>query len=326
MRARFPVRVLTAQVPADGTFFAPAIVEIPSLAVLEREVFGPILHVLRYRRAELGALVSALNGLGYGLTLGIHSRIDETIDYIVARARVGNVYVNRNMIGAVVGVQPFGGEGLSGTGPKAGGPLYVERLRRAATATLDLGLLGATVGAAPPLPALAALRGWAEAEGRGALARRCDEYARITPLAWRFELPGPTGESNRETLHPRGRAYCQAAALQDLLEQLAAAFATGNRVVLTASGMRLLPPSLARALGAEIDAGDAAEVDVALASDEAAAADLRRALAARAGKRVRVVTPVGGAYPLHWLVVERAVSVNTAAAGGNATLMTLDPA
>jgi RHH-type proline utilization regulon transcriptional repressor/proline dehydrogenase/delta 1-pyrroline-5-carboxylate dehydrogenase len=284
------------------------------------------LHVLRYRRAQLGALISALNGLGYGLTLGIHSRIDETIDYIVARARVGNIYVNRNMIGAVVGVQPFGGEGLSGTGPKAGGPLYLERLRRATVAALDLGPLGATVGEAPPLPALAALRRWADNEGHSALARRCDEYARATPLAWRFELPGPTGESNRETFHPRGRAYCPAAALQDLLEQLAAAFATGNRVVLPAAAMRLLAPTLARALETEIDAGDAAEVDVALASDEAAAADLRRALAARDGKRVRVVTPVGGAYPLHWLVVERAVSVNTAAAGGNATLMTLDPA
>jgi RHH-type proline utilization regulon transcriptional repressor/proline dehydrogenase/delta 1-pyrroline-5-carboxylate dehydrogenase len=326
MRARYPVHVLAAPAPSDGTFFAPAIVEIPSLAVLEREVFGPVLHVLRYRRAELGALISALNALGYGLTLGIHSRIDETIEYVVARARVGNVYVNRNMIGAVVGVQPFGGEGLSGTGPKAGGPLYVERLRRATHAALDLAALGAVPAPRPALPALDALRDWAEQTGRGALALRCAEYAQATPLACRFDLPGPTGESDRETFHPRGRVYCAAETPDALLEQLAAAFATGNRVVLADAARRLLPAALPSAAAAALEPSEpAVAFDLALASDAAAAADLRRTLAARAGPRVRVVTPIGGAYPLHWLVVERVVSVNTAAAGGNATLMTLEP-
>ena len=91
-------------------------------------MFGPVLHLLRYRRTAQQELIDAINATGYGLTLGVHSRIDETIDAIVERARVGNQYVNRNMIGAVVGVQPFGGDGLSGTGPKAGGPLYLRRL------------------------------------------------------------------------------------------------------------------------------------------------------------------------------------------------------
>ncbi len=111
-----------------GTFLPPTLVEIGRIADLEREVFGPVLHVLRYRREGLDALVDEINRLEYGLTLGVHSRVDETIERVVARARVGNVYVNRNIVGAVVGVQPFGGEGLSGTGPKAGGPLYLYRL------------------------------------------------------------------------------------------------------------------------------------------------------------------------------------------------------
>jgi RHH-type proline utilization regulon transcriptional repressor/proline dehydrogenase/delta 1-pyrroline-5-carboxylate dehydrogenase len=110
-----------------GTFFAPRAFEIESMAVLEREVFGPILHVITYSADRLDAVVDAVNGTGYGLTLGIHSRIDATQRAIHARLRVGNTYINRNMIGAVVGVQPFGGEGLSGTGPKAGGPRYLHR-------------------------------------------------------------------------------------------------------------------------------------------------------------------------------------------------------
>ncbi len=112
---------------AAGTFFAPRAFEIESIAQLEREVFGPVLHVLRYRADELDAVIDDINATGYGLTVGLHSRIDTTIDHIHARLKVGNTYVNRNQIGAVVGVQPFGGEGFSGTGPKAGGPRYLHR-------------------------------------------------------------------------------------------------------------------------------------------------------------------------------------------------------
>jgi RHH-type proline utilization regulon transcriptional repressor/proline dehydrogenase/delta 1-pyrroline-5-carboxylate dehydrogenase len=112
---------------AHGTFFAPRAYEIPSLELLEREVFGPVLHVVRWKAGELDKVIEQVNATGYGLTLGIHSRIDETVEYITARMRVGNCYVNRNQIGAIVGSQPFGGEGLSGTGPKAGGPNYLLR-------------------------------------------------------------------------------------------------------------------------------------------------------------------------------------------------------
>ncbi len=111
-----------------GTFVLPTLIEIDSISQLKREVFGPVLHFVRYQREELDGLVRQINATGYGLTLGLHTRIDETIDRVVRAAHAGNVYVNRNMVGAVVGVQPFGGEGLSGTGPKAGGPLYLYRL------------------------------------------------------------------------------------------------------------------------------------------------------------------------------------------------------
>jgi len=112
---------------AHGTFFAPRAYEIASLDVLHKEIFGPVLHVIRWKASELDAVIDAINATGYGLTLGVHSRIDETIEKIARRVRVGNCYVNRNQIGAVVGVQPFGGQGLSGTGPKAGGPHYLAR-------------------------------------------------------------------------------------------------------------------------------------------------------------------------------------------------------
>jgi RHH-type proline utilization regulon transcriptional repressor/proline dehydrogenase/delta 1-pyrroline-5-carboxylate dehydrogenase len=111
---------------AHGTYVAPAIYEIPSISLLEREVFGPILHVVRFDGERIGEVCEAINATGYGLTLGLHSRIKSTADFVAERVKVGNMYVNRNQIGAVVGVQPFGGEGLSGTGPKAGGPHYLQ--------------------------------------------------------------------------------------------------------------------------------------------------------------------------------------------------------
>ena len=122
---------------AHGTFFAPRAYEIPSLSVLKREVFGPVLHLIRFKASELKNVVDEINSTGYGLTLGVHSRIDATVHYISQHARVGNCYVNRNQIGAVVGVQPFGGEGLSGTGPKAGGPHYLLRFAGERTLTIN---------------------------------------------------------------------------------------------------------------------------------------------------------------------------------------------
>ncbi len=121
-----------------GTFVAPVIIEIGSLSELQREVFGPVLHVLRFRRDQLDEVISGVNATGYGLTFGIHSRIDETINAVTGQVGAGNIYVNRNLIGAVVGLQPFGGNGLSGTGPKAGGPHYLHRLAHAPTPAGEL--------------------------------------------------------------------------------------------------------------------------------------------------------------------------------------------
>lgn len=125
--AKLIFQVPTAALP-QGHFFPPCAFELTSLKQLPREVFGPILHVIRFKASELDQVLADITASGYGLTLGIHSRIDATINHICTQASVGNIYVNRNMIGAVVGVQPFGGEGLSGTGPKAGGPHYLSRL------------------------------------------------------------------------------------------------------------------------------------------------------------------------------------------------------
>lgn len=121
----------------EGSFVMPAAYELADLSLLAEEVFGPILHVIRFKGAELTNVIQHINTLGFGLTLGVHSRIQSTIDSIVSQAKVGNIYVNRNMIGAVVGVQPFGGEGLSGTGPKAGGPHYLLRLVTERTVTIN---------------------------------------------------------------------------------------------------------------------------------------------------------------------------------------------
>jgi RHH-type proline utilization regulon transcriptional repressor/proline dehydrogenase/delta 1-pyrroline-5-carboxylate dehydrogenase len=125
-----------------GVFFPPHIFEIEALAQLPREVFGPVLHVVRYAADKLDKVCEAINATGYGLTLGVHSRIEETASFVRARAHVGNLYVNRNQIGAVVGVQPFGGEGLSGTGPKAGGPHYLLRFALERTYTVNTAAVG----------------------------------------------------------------------------------------------------------------------------------------------------------------------------------------
>ncbi len=121
----------------SGVFFAPRAYEIPDLKLLKNEVFGPVLHVVRYRREQLDQIVDIINQTGYGLTLGVHTRINEMVEYIQSRAHVGNIYINRNIIGAVIGVQPFGGEGLSGTGPKAGGPHYLTRFVTERTLTVN---------------------------------------------------------------------------------------------------------------------------------------------------------------------------------------------
>lgn len=311
---------LPVQVASQGTFVPPTMLEIGSLSELTREVFGPVLHVIRYQRANLAQVIASINATGYGLTLGIHSRIDETIDFIVSRAHVGNIYVNRNIVGAVVGVQPFGGEGKSGTGPKAGGPLYLKRLQRHAAPLLQ--------HERHPTPGLDALLLWAKAHGKSRVVALAEQYMRTTLLGSTLALPGPTGERNSLAFFARGVVLCAASTVGALLNQLAAAFATGNRALVVAQSRAILPEGLPpevldriEIVGKVQDCPDEFQVALVEAWMEH---DIRPALAERNGAIVGVVeTSEEGAIPLWRLVAERAVCVNTTAAGGNASLMTL---
>jgi RHH-type transcriptional regulator, proline utilization regulon repressor / proline dehydrogenase / delta 1-pyrroline-5-carboxylate dehydrogenase len=337
-RAVFQSARAATAATASGTFVVPTVIELEHLGELEREVFGPVLHVVRYRRAELDRMIEQVNATGYGLTLGVHSRIDETIARVVAAAHVGNVYVNRNMVGAVVGVQPFGGEGLSGTGPKAGGPLYLYRLlaRRPADALARALALAeddseaATEPAAPWPAPLCALKAWAEQQGEGALGEHCAAFARLSRAGATRDLRGPTGEKNLYSLHAREAVLCLADAAADRLVQLGAVLAVASRA---------LWPSEAAGLRARLPA--AVQEEITLADDWTAravrfdavlhhgSADELLAILQRLAKRPGPIVGVEGlrpgetAIPLERLVVERALSINTAAAGGNATLMTL---
>ncbi len=113
--------------PQTGTFIGPAVIRVPGIAAMEREIFGPVLHVATFKAGQVAQVIKDINATGYGLTFGLHTRIDDRVQEVISALQVGNAYVNRNQIGAVVGSQPFGGEGLSGTGPKAGGPDYLHR-------------------------------------------------------------------------------------------------------------------------------------------------------------------------------------------------------
>lgn len=249
-------RVYQVPLPTDtarGTFVPPTLIEIRSIPDLPGEVFGPVLHVLRYPREDMEEVIRAVNATGFGLTFGVHTRIDETIERATAASTAGNQYVNRNMIGAVVGVQPFGGHGLSGTGPKAGGPLYVHRL-------LAKG------------PIIEAATG---------------------------ELAGPVGERNGYALRPKGTILCIAADPAELSEQKALVRSTGNRVA----------------------PGEAEDISAVLFSgSESDLLELVRRMAERPGRIVPVhIAP----YPRALLFDEVSLSVNTAAAGGNASLMAI---
>jgi RHH-type proline utilization regulon transcriptional repressor/proline dehydrogenase/delta 1-pyrroline-5-carboxylate dehydrogenase len=141
-RMKKEARVHFAGTAPPGNYVAPHIFELSSADQLTEEVFGPVLHVVRYPADRLNGLLQSIERSGYGLTLGIHSRIDDTVEAVIDRLAVGNIYVNRNMIGAVVGVQPFGGHGLSGTGPKAGGPHYLARFATEQTVTINTAAAG----------------------------------------------------------------------------------------------------------------------------------------------------------------------------------------
>jgi RHH-type proline utilization regulon transcriptional repressor/proline dehydrogenase/delta 1-pyrroline-5-carboxylate dehydrogenase len=314
-----------------GTFVPPTVIEIGKISDVEAEVFGPVLHVLRYRRDDLDALIDAINATGYGLTFGLHTRIEETVTRVLGRIEAGNIYVNRNTIGAVVGVQPFGGSGLSGTGPKAGGPRYLRRLlTRPAPFVAD-----ATAARSSADTVAQDYIRWLRQRGHDDVATRVENYLTRTPAGTECVLPGPVGERNTYSLRPRGHIAALASGEGGTLLQVGAILATGQSAVITAarasSGLfdglpaavrrRIVPaedPVVAPGLGGVLYEGERADL-----------ARLIRRVAERSGPilpiwSIPTASDLDDEYQLSDLLEERSVSINTAAAGGNASLMALD--
>jgi RHH-type proline utilization regulon transcriptional repressor/proline dehydrogenase/delta 1-pyrroline-5-carboxylate dehydrogenase len=331
-----------------GCFAAPTVIELHSLRELTHEVFGPVLHVVRFERDELGGLIAQLHATGYGLTMGVHSRIDETIDFITGRARIGNIYVNRNMIGAVVGVQPFGGEGLSGTGPKAGGPLYLHRLLHTEPDTV---LRAAALqemthpgdGRASALQALHRLHDWlahpttpATVAHADALRVHAEHLLRTSPAGHATVLDGPTGERNSYRLLPKGPVLCLARNQPDILYQFATVLAADARAVwLDHPALQPLLLRLPSELRARIelvaDMADAPWEAVLMHGTPREIIEMNEYLCERQGAIIPLqALPSGwrqpGGFNASLLLREQSLSVNTAAAGGNASLMSLDQA
>ena len=354
---------------ANGRFVAPTIIRLADFAELQREIFGPVLHVLNYEADELDAVVDRINASGYGLTLGMHSRVDDRVDAVCRAAHVGNIYINRNQIGAVVGVQPFGGEGLSGTGPKAGGPHYLARFTKPADRRPqlpDLTLNGEGPTAQEPATfakaALAAQDAWDRNADRRLILREAigslAEPARALAekalsaephlSAGSYNFSGPTGESNQLSHHGRGIALCLGGPDSDdggnsaaaMLVQAVIALAAGNAVALPEPGGRTVAGALIPAL---TDAGAPAGLVGVIINAEMPetlnslpglnlvayedngsdkARRLRLALAERPGARIALVATSDAAM----FSTERVISIDTTAAGGNATLLTLEDA
>jgi RHH-type proline utilization regulon transcriptional repressor/proline dehydrogenase/delta 1-pyrroline-5-carboxylate dehydrogenase len=284
-QARAEGRVLKEMAaPTRGTFIGPTVLRVSGIADMPREIFGPVLHIARFRAAEIDKVISAVNATGYGLTFGLHSRIDDRVQHVVDRLRVGNTYVNRNQIGAVVGSQPFGGEGLSGTGPKAGGPSYLARFTR---------LAAPQAGAED--------RRVSEAEVAAILA--------TTPAPKAAEvraLPGPTGESNRLSSLPRAPLLCLGPSAATALAQAQAVRALGGRAV---EAPALDPAALTRLNGYS---------GVLFWGNESRARQIGRVLAARTGPILPLITDRPDAAHV---LLERHVCIDTTASGGNAQLL-----
>ncbi|MBV6659078.1 MAG: bifunctional proline dehydrogenase/L-glutamate gamma-semialdehyde dehydrogenase PutA [Devosiaceae bacterium] len=278
--------------PKGGNFVGPALIEIGGIEDLEREVFGPGLHIATYAARDLSKVISAINATGYGLTFGMHSRIDDRVQAVAESVDVGNVYINRNQIGAIVGSQPFGGHGLSGTGPKAGGPNYVQRFtRRAAPAVSERWETTADVSAVE-----AALRAAAET---------------VRPTR-SVELPGPTGELNAFSMQARAPVLCLGPGPSAAAQQVDAITKLGGVAVavdgaLPADALTTLSP-----LGGALWWGDAHETK--RLEDRCYAV----ALADRDGPIVPLICDLPDRAHAQ---LERHLSVDTTAAGGNVSLL-----
>ncbi|MGX9854337.1 bifunctional proline dehydrogenase/L-glutamate gamma-semialdehyde dehydrogenase PutA [Limimaricola variabilis] len=285
------------ETPETGFYVGPALIRLNGIEELEREIFGPVLHVATFKAGEIDEVIDAVNATGYGLTFGLHTRIDERVEQVTRRVHVGNLYVNRNQIGAIVGSQPFGGEGLSGTGPKAGGPRYVARF----TEPMRIASPAAN-GRAVPSKKVQALLDVATSDP--------DRRDTVT-------LPGPTGESNRLSVVPRGTVLCLGPSAEEAQAQIEMAKAAGCAAVGVAPGLSgegCLDGVLeAEALGT-LNGFDA----VALRGGAEALRPVRAALAGREGRRIPLLSEEDTPSRLF---LERHVCVDTTAAGGNASLL-----
>ncbi len=297
---------------AHGTFVAPTVIELEQPVRPDAGGVRPgaARAALPPRRAGRGDGGDQRHRLRPHLRRAHPHRRDDRPRH--AGSEAGNIYVNRNLIGAVVGVQPFGGHGLSGTGPKAGGPLYLRRL-----------LAEAPPAALPgrPGPHAAAWEAWLESNGHRTHASRSAAMRAASPAGVMLELPGPVGERNEYRTEPRGVALCCAADQESLLDQVSAALATGNRALVPPGLLPPLPPPLDDA----VQAGTAnASADIVLFSGRAEdLLALTKEIAERDGAIVPVIVQGRHGFMLDGLVRERAISTNTAAAGGNASLMAL---
>jgi RHH-type transcriptional regulator, proline utilization regulon repressor / proline dehydrogenase / delta 1-pyrroline-5-carboxylate dehydrogenase len=272
--------------PNEGTFVPPAMIEVSGIGELEREIFGPVLHVAAFKSNDLGKVIADVNATGYGLTFGFHSRIDGRVQEIAEGAYVGNVYVNRNQIGAVVGSQPFGGEGLSGTGPKAGGPNYLRRFMAA--------------------PRQISKTAWTKQDDLNALkARIAGAASREGQVISEREMPGPTGEANTLTLLRRAPVLCLGPGKEAVAAQAQAVEALGGAAVV-ADG--LVPPEALTTLeniSGAIWWGDGGQ-------------GYAQALADRPGPILPLITTLPDqGHVAH----ERHLCVDTTASGGNAALL-----
>jgi RHH-type proline utilization regulon transcriptional repressor/proline dehydrogenase/delta 1-pyrroline-5-carboxylate dehydrogenase len=285
--------------PETGWFVGPAAIAVNGIEDLAEEIFGPVLHIATFEAGEIDDLVTRINARGYGLTFGLQTRIDARVDAITARIHAGNMYVNRNQIGAVVGAQPFGGEGLSGTGPKAGGPRYLPRFAAAEGPQLDL----------PPLTRIA---GQAEVEAALAALPRVTELPLDTQT-----MPGPTGESNILSTFARGRVLCLGPTVEAATQQAEIARGEGCAALIVvpgAKGPHAIDGFVERADLQRIQGFDA----VAAWSQGDDQRAIRKALAAREGALLPLLTEANFAPRC---VHERHVCIDTTAAGGNVSLL-----
>jgi RHH-type proline utilization regulon transcriptional repressor/proline dehydrogenase/delta 1-pyrroline-5-carboxylate dehydrogenase len=302
-------------VPDGGTFVGPALLKVEGIADLTEEIFGPVLHVATFKADRLDAVIDAVNAAGYGLTFGLHTRIDARVDHVAARVRAGNIYVNRNQIGAVVGSQPFGGEALSGTGPKAGGPHYLPRFSRPRDVP-------------PASAAVNALSGLSIGFAIAAVDKVRAAFEQVQPPGIVQEMPGPTGESNTLHVLPRGIVLCLGPDEATARRQAELALVHGNGVVVIAPGATRIANELGiegaiiggvdkRLAPAAIEAGLNVDAVCHFGIAEALR-PWRQALARRDGPIVPLIASEADAGRL---IAERHVCIDTTASGGNAQLL-----